>query len=273
MKRSNNETKLLLKENLGAGILRLTMNDSHRRNALSMEMIKQLSEAIYDASLNQKINVIIIAASAPTFCAGHDLKEMTAARENSDGGSAFYDELFSSCSALMQLIIDNPRPIIAEVSGIATAAGCQLVASCDLAVASDQAAFATPGVNIGLFCSTPMVALSRNVANKHAMEMLLTGEIIDAVKAKEIGLVNHVVNEINLSERTIKLATSIASKSSVTISLGKKTFYHQLEQPLEEAYKYCSEVMVNNMLESEAKEGIDAFINKRLPNWNIEDEQ
>jgi len=250
MKRSNNETKLLLKENLGAGILRLTMNDSHRRNALSMEMIKQLSEAIYDASLNQKINVIIIAASAPTFCAGHDLKEMTAARENSD-----------------------PRPIIAEVSGIATAAGCQLVASCDLAVASDQAAFATPGVNIGLFCSTPMVALSRNVANKHAMEMLLTGEIIDAVKAKEIGLVNHVVNEINLSERTIKLATSIASKSSVTISLGKKTFYHQLEQPLEEAYKYCSEIMVNNMLESEAKEGIDAFINKRLPNWNIEDEQ
>jgi enoyl-CoA hydratase/carnithine racemase len=146
------------------------------------------------------------------------------------------------------------------------------VASCDLAIASDQAAFATPGVNIGLFCSTPMVALSRNVANKHAMEMLLTGEMIDANKAKEIGLVNHVVNEVDLLERTMELAALIASKSSVTVSRGKKTFYRQLDQPLKEAYKLCSEVMVNNMLENEAKEGIDAFINKRLPNWNIEDD-
>lgn len=272
MKKDNNDAETLLREELDAGILRVTMNDPRRRNALSLEMIRQLSDAIYNASLNQKINVIIIAASAPTFCAGHDLKEMTKAREHADGGNAFYAKLFSNCSALMQLIIDNSKPVIAEVSGIATAAGCQLVASCDLAIASDQAAFATPGVNIGLFCSTPMVALSRNVANKHAMEMLLTGEMIDANKAKEIGLVNYVVNEVDLLERTMKLAALIASKSSVTVSRGKKTFYRQLDQPLKEAYKLCSEVMVNNMLENEAKEGIDAFINKRLPNWNIEDD-
>ena len=272
MNKNNNETKVLLKEELDENILRLTLNDSERRNALSLEMIRQMSDAIQNASLNQKIKVIIIAAIAPTFCAGHDLKEMTAARKHSDQGCAFYAELFSSCSALMQLIINSPKPIIAEVSGVATAAGCQLVASCDIAIASDQATFATPGVNIGLFCSTPMVALSRNIANKHAMEMLLTGEMIDASKAKEIGLVNHVVEESHLSARTTKLAALIASKSSVTVSLGKETFYRQLNQPLNEAYKLCSEVMTHDMLKDEAKEGINAFLNKRLPDWKIEDD-
>ena len=272
MKKIDIETKTLLKKELDANILRLTLNDPERRNALSLEMIKQISDAINNASLDKKIKVIIIAATAPAFCAGHDLKEMTAARQQADHGHAFYTELFSNCSALMQLIVNCPKPVIAEVSGVATAAGCQLVASCDLAIASVQSKFATPGVNIGLFCSTPMVALSRNVANKHAMEMLLTGEMIDAKKAKEIGLVNHVVDEPDLSARTSKLAALIASKSPITVSLGKKTFYLQLDQPLDKAYELCSEVMTHNMLKGEAKEGISAFLDKRLPNWGIKDE-
>ncbi|MBI73470.1 MAG: enoyl-CoA hydratase, partial [Gammaproteobacteria bacterium] len=193
--------------------------------------------------------------------------EITSARENKDSGHAFFRRLFDHCSTLMQLIVNSPQPVIAEVDGIATAAGCQLVASCDLAIASTESKFATPGVNIGLFCSTPMVALSRNVQKKNAMEMLLTGDFINAEKAKEVGLINNVVEKEDLSEEVSILAEKIASKSSMTVSIGKKAFYAQAEMDLSEAYKHTSKIMSDNLLKDDAKEGIDAFIEKRKPDW------
>ena len=209
----------LLKDKIDNGILRLTLNNSKHQNTLSDAMMKSLKKELSDVAINESIRVVILAANGPIFCAGHDLKEITEARNNEDLGYAYFEKLFNTCSELMQLIVNNPKPIIAEVNGIATAAGCQLVASCDLAIGSDKAKFATPGVNIGLFCSTPMVALSRNISNKHAMEMLLTGEMIDAKKAKEIGLINNNVSSKNLMQETLKLAKKVASKSSMTLIL------------------------------------------------------
>jgi len=243
------------------------MNDQKNRNALSEAMMNNLIEELTKAASNQSIRVIVIASNGPVFSAGHDLKEIIAARYQKDFGDAYFKSLFDTCSSLMQLIVSCPKPVIAEVAGTATAAGCQLVASCDLAIAADSAKFATPGVNIGLFCSTPMVALSRNVNKKNAMEMLLTGDMINAEKAKEIGLINNYFQTEKLTNETMILANKIASKSSMTVSMGKSAFYTQSELDLSAAYEYTSKVMVKNIHKEDAKEGIDAFIEKRSPEW------
>jgi enoyl-CoA hydratase/carnithine racemase len=258
---------ILLCDRSDDGILRLTLNDHRRRNALSESMLARLGEALSEAADDALVRVIIIAANGPAFSAGHDLKEMTAARNHEDEGRAYYEQILKSCSTVMQSIVNNPKPIIAEVSGVATAAGCQLVASCDLALAAETARFSTPGVHIGLFCSTPMVALSRNVSNKAAMEMLLTGCMISAQKAERIGLVNRVIADDELSTETMEMAKIIASKSSMTLATGKKAFYQQSEMSLSDAYDYASKVMVDNMLKHDAKEGINAFIEKRTADW------
>jgi len=213
------------------------------------------------------VRAVVIAANGPAFSAGHDLKELNAHRSDEDRGRAYFKHIMTMCSTMMQQIVTMPQPVIAVVQGIATAAGCQLVASCDLAVASQAAKFATPGVNLGLFCSTPMVALARNVSRKHAMEMLLTGEMISAEHAARIGLVNRIVAHGTEREEALRIAKIIASKSAVTVKIGKEAFYRQLEMPLAEAYKYASEVMVENMLVRDAAEGIGAFIEKREPKW------
>ena len=266
----NTDNPMVLKEELKSGLLRLNLNNPQSKNALSEDMISALINCIDSASNDHSIKVIIIAASGNVFCAGHDLKEITEARDSQDGGDLYFKGLFDSCSSLMQLIINTPKPIIAQVDGVATAAGCQLVASCDLAIASDVSKFATPGVNIGLFCSTPMVALSRNVHKKNAMEMLLTGDMIDCKKAKEIGLINEYVSPDNLNDSVLHLAEKIASKSSRTLATGKKAFYKQAEMTLADAYEYTSEVMKKNLLRSDAKEGIKAFLEKRTPKWDDE---
>jgi enoyl-CoA hydratase/carnithine racemase len=258
---------ILLREMDDDGVLRLTLNDSVRRNALSEAMLGQLGAAFAKAAADPCVRVIVLAANGPAFCAGHDLKEMTAGRAVPDGGKAYFSKIMTLCSGLMQAIVNCPKPVIAEVTGIATAAGCQLVASCDLAIAADTARFSTPGVHIGLFCSTPMVALSRNVANKHAMEMLLTGDMIPASRAAEIGLVNHVVAPEAVREATMEMARKLASKSTMTLATGKRAFYAQREMTLGQAYDYASDVMVENMLARDAKEGIGAFIEKRIPQW------
>jgi len=258
---------ILHSEQTAEGVLRLTMNDQKNRNALSEAMMNNLIEELTKAASNQSIRVIVIASNGPVFSAGHDLKEITAARYQKDFGDAYFKSLFDTCSSLMQLIVSCPKPVIAEVVGTATAAGCQLVASCDLATAADSAKFATPGVNIGLFCSTPMVALSRNVNKKNAMEMLLTGDMINAEKAKEIGLINNYFQTEKLTNETMILANKIASKSSMTVSMGKGAFYTQSELDLSAAYEYTSKVMVKNIHKEDAKEGIDAFIEKRSPEW------
>ena len=258
---------ILLKDKVTDGILRLILNNSKHQNTLSELMMKSLTKELSEAAIDDSVRVIILSAEGSIFCAGHDLKEITQARNNEDSGHAYFRKLFNTCSELMQLIVNNPKPVIAEVNGIATAAGCQLVASCDLAIASDESMFATPGVNIGLFCSTPMVALSRNVTNKHAMEMLLTGDMIDAKKATEIGLINNNVPSENLDQETLKLAKKVSSKSSMTLKIGKQAFYAQSSLDLSEAYKYTSQVMLDNILKDDAKEGIEAFINKRDPEW------
>lgn len=259
--------KILLKDKIDNGILRLTLNNPKNQNTLSELMMDSLKKAFSDAATDQSIRVIILAANGAIFCAGHDLKEITDARKSQDSGTDYFKQLFDSCSELMQMIVSNPKPVIAEVDGIATAAGCQLVASCDLAIATNDSKFATPGVNIGLFCSTPMVALSRNVAKKHAMEMLLTGDMINSKNAKAIGLINDHVSKDMLIEETLSIANKIASKSAMTVKMGKQAFYIQSELELSEAYKYTSKIMVENMLKEDAKEGIDAFINKRNPQW------
>jgi enoyl-CoA hydratase/carnithine racemase len=264
---SINQSDLVLEEATVGGILRLTMNDMKRRNALSEEMMAALTSAFYQAELDSSVRVIVLAANGPAYSAGHDLKQITASRTPVDNGKAYFTEVLSNCSALMQLIVNHPKPIIAEVTGVATAAGCQLVASCDLALASESALFSTPGVHIGLFCSTPMVALSRNVSNKAAMEMLLTGEMVSATKAEHIGLVNRVVVDEKLTEATMAMAAIIASKSSMALATGKQAFYHQREMTLADAYDYASQVMVDNLLKHDAEEGINAFIEKRSPEW------
>ncbi|HEX4118477.1 MAG TPA: enoyl-CoA hydratase [Rhizomicrobium sp.] len=257
---------LLLTAHAG-GVLRLVLNRPQARNALSSELMVALQAALEGAAADNATRVIVIAAEGPVFSSGHDLKEMSRHRTDVDAGRDVYAALFSQCSRMMQTIVRTPKPVIAQVQGIATAAGCQLVASCDLAVASSAARFATPGVDIGLFCSTPMVALSRNVPRKAAMAMLLTGEMADAEEARRIGLVNRVVAPEILESETMALAAKIASKPRATLKTGKEAFYRQLEMPLAEAYDYASRVMTENMLEAEACEGISAFLEKRDPKW------
>lgn len=264
---ANTDDSILLEEFIANGLYRLTLNDAKKRNTLSEEMMAKLKSSLTDATDNKSIRVIIIAGNGPAFCSGHDLKQMTAGRDNDDQGLTYFKKVFASCSELMQMIVEHPKPIIAEVSGVAAAAGCQLVACCDLAVAGKSARFITPGVNIGLFCSTPMVALSRNVSNKAAMEMLLTGEMVSADKAEHIGLINRVTDDADLEQETTALAELIASKSSLTLKIGKEAFYKQKDMPLSEAYDFASKVMVDNMLEHDAKEGIGSFLEKRKPKW------
>ena len=249
------------------GILRLTLSDPKTRNSLSSEMMGALAQALAAAATDQSVRVIVIAAIGPAFSSGHNLKEITDHRSDGDGGKAFFAGIMNQCAALMMAIVNHEKPVIAEVSGLASAAGCQLVASCDLAVASEDASFCTPGVNIGLFCSTPMVALSRNVARKQAVEMLLTGDVIPASEAWRIGLINRVVPSNRLAEETDKLARKIASKSLAVLKLGKQAFYRQAEMPLADAYALTAGVMVENLLLQDAQEGISAFIGKRERRW------
>ena len=252
---------ILLRERAD-GVLRLTLNRPEARNALSIELMTALVEALGRAGDDPQSRVVVIAGAGPAFCAGHDLREL-----RQDARRETYQRIFALCSELMLAIVRLPKPVIAEVHGVATAAGCQLVATCDLAVAAEEARFATPGVNIGLFCSTPMVALSRAVGRKAAMEMLLTGELIDATTARSLGLVNRVVPREGLREAVDGLARQIAGKSALIVKIGKEAFYRQAELDLAAAYPYAAEVMTTNMLAEDAGEGIDAFLAKRAPVW------
>ncbi|MGC1466662.1 MAG: enoyl-CoA hydratase [Pseudolabrys sp.] len=245
----------------------LILNRPQARNSLSEELLMALSDAFSDIAKDRSIRAVVLAANGPAFCAGHDLKELTARRGDADGGRKYFKHIMTTCSAMMQQIVKLPQPVIASVQGVATAAGCQIVASCDLAIASSAAKFATPGVDIGLFCSTPMVALSRNVSRKAAMEMLLTGEMIPAEHAARIGLVNHVAQPGEERKEAITLAKKVATKSSYVLKIGKEAFYRQAELGLADAYNYASEVMTENMMARDAEEGICAFIEKRDPKW------
>ncbi|MBV9015065.1 MAG: enoyl-CoA hydratase [Alphaproteobacteria bacterium] len=259
---ADSDNALLLREERDAGVLRLVMNRPAQRNALSVALMSSLQQALERAAADRDCRVVVIAGAGPAFCAGHDLREL-----RSDNRRETYQRVFAQCSALMLQIVRLAKPVIAEVHGVATAAGCQLVATCDLAVAAADARFATPGVDIGLFCSTPMVALSRAVGRKPAMEMLLTGDLIDAASAKALGLVNRVVPSAELTSATMALARQIAAKSALTLAIGKEAFYRQAELGLADAYNYASEVMTRNMLAQDAAEGIDAFLEKRPPLW------
>jgi enoyl-CoA hydratase/carnithine racemase len=260
------EQPVLLRDNAGP-VAVLTLNRPAARNSLSEAMIAGLHAALNELRDDARVRAVVIAASGSAFCAGHDMKELTARRADADRGRAYFAEVMNACSAMMQAIVQLPKPVVAAVQGIATAAGCQLVASCDLAVASEAASFATPGVNIGLFCSTPMVALSRNVPRKHAMEMLLTGEPVSAAAARDMGLINRVVPPGTERDAAIALAQKVASKSAWTVKIGKAAFYRQAEMSLAEAYRYAAEVMTENMMARDAEEGIGAFIDKRQPKW------
>jgi enoyl-CoA hydratase/carnithine racemase len=257
---------VLLREDRG-GIAILTLNRPEARNSLSKALLETLGEALSVIARDRTVRVVVLAANGPAFSAGHDLKELNAHRSGADRGRAYFKHIMGLCSRVMQQIVTLPQPVIASVQATATAAGCQLVASCDLAVASQAAKFATPGVNIGLFCSTPMVALSRNVSRKHAMQMLLTGDLISADEAARIGLVNEVVPAGQERAAAIKLAEKIAAKSTAIVKIGKQAFYWQAEMSLADAYDYASQVMVENMLARDAEEGISAFIEKRDPKW------
>jgi enoyl-CoA hydratase/carnithine racemase len=258
---------LLLVDRPQAGVAVLTMNRPDTRNALSLEMIDRLHARFTRLATDRTVAAIVLAANGPVFCAGHDLKELTAHRADADKGLAFYTEAMTRCAAMMQAIVACPKPVIAAVQGTATAAGCQLVATCDLAVAASEAKFATPGVNIGLFCSTPMVALSRNVGRKRAMEMLLTGDMLSAKDAADYGLINKVVAATQVLPEALSLAAKIAAKSPLTVAIGKAAFYAQAEMPLKDAYAYAAKVMVDNMMARDAEEGIGAFLDKRKPEW------
>jgi enoyl-CoA hydratase/carnithine racemase len=259
--RTKTDAPVLLEEN-DRGVLRLTLNRPDARNALSVALMSALLEATAHAAKDPQARVVVIAGAGSAFCAGHDLRELRA-----DPRRETYERVFAQCSELMLAIVRLPKPVIAEIHGVATAAGCQLVATCDLAVAAADARFATPGVNIGLFCSTPMVALTRAVGRKAAMEMLLTGKLIDAETAQAIGLVNRVVQRDGLRDAVHNLAHEIATKSALTVKIGKEAFYRQAELDLAAAYRYAAEVMTTNMLARDAGEGIDAFLGKREPVW------
>jgi len=262
----NGMTNILLQEKQGDLVI-LTMNRPQARNSLSLALMAALQEAFDHLAEDKSVKAIVLTGEGPAFSAGHDLKEMSAARAGDDRGKAFFIETMSACATLMQTVVKCPKPVIAAVDGIATAAGCQLVASCDLAVATASSRFATPGVNIGLFCSTPMVAVSRNIPRKRVMEMLLMGEMIPADTAADWGLINRVVAEGKALEEAVAMAEMIAAKSPATVKIGMEAFYNQVEMPLDHAYAYTAEVMVENMLHRDAEEGINAFIEKRKPQW------
>ena len=257
-----NQQSNIIVQSSNNGISRIKLNEPSTYNALSLNTLKSLIECFKNFNDDEKTKVIIIEGSGKGFSAGHNLKEIKSLKGKPD-----YKKLFNLCSELMMTIVNNNKPVIAKVHGAAFAAGCQLVATCDLALSTNDAIFATPGVNIGLFCSTPMVAVSRNVSRKKTMKMLITGEPITAWYAKEIGLINDHFQNSSLEEEVSKLAETIASKSNKVVKIGKEAFYKQLEMPLSEAYKYTSEVMSENMMVLDAKEGIAAFLEKRIPNW------
>ncbi len=258
-------TEQLISRQHQQGVTTLTLLRADAYNALSDELISALTQTLETLADDSRTRVVVLRGSGRGFCAGHDLKQLI---QDDDGQRQ--QQTFDNCSKLMLTINRIPQPIIAQVHGIATAAGCQLVASCDLAVAEQGARFATPGVNIGLFCSTPMVALSRTVSQKHAMEMLLLGEMISAERAYQMGLINRVVPADQLEQTVQAMAENIAAKSGHCVSTGKQAFYRQLNQPLESAYADCSKIMGCNIQHPDAKEGIDAFLNKRQPQWNTE---
>jgi enoyl-CoA hydratase/carnithine racemase len=258
---------LLLIDRPLAGVALVTLNRPDTRNSLSLDMIDRLHARFTRLASDRTVSAVVLAANGPVFCAGHDLKELTVHRADADKGLAFYTEAMTRCAAMMQAIVACPKPVIAAVNGTATAAGCQLVATCDLAVAATEAKFCTPGVNIGLFCSTPMVALSRNVGRKRAMEMLLLGDMLSAADAADYGLVNRVVAADRVLDEALTLAGTIAAKSPLTVAMGKAAFYAQAEMPLKEAYAYTAKVMVDNMMARDAEEGISAFLDKRKPEW------
>jgi len=257
----------LLQRQDAGGIATLTLNSPSNLNALSDAMLAALQAEFEALKDDGSIKVIILQGAGKVFCAGHDLKEMTRGRENADGGRAYFDDLFKRCANVMMSITALPQPVIAKAHGIATAAGCQLVATCDLAVAANGTRFGVNGVNIGLFCSTPMVALSRNIPRKQAFEMLTTGEFISSERALELGLINRIVPHDQLCEATNTLAETVAAKLGAVVRIGKQAFYNQLEMPLDQAYAYTGSVMVENMLFRDTAEGISAFIEKRQPEW------
>ena len=257
---------ILLRESIGS-IAVLTLNRPQARNSLSEDLLTALSESLAAIAADTSVRAVVIAANGPAFCAGHDMRELLAHRTGADSGRSYFAKLMEQCSSVMQAVVHLPQPVIAAVQGPATAAGCQLVASCDLAVASTAAGFCTPGVNIGFFCSTPMVALSRNVAPKHALEMLLTGDMLSAEHALRMGLINRVVTPGEERDEAIRFAHQIASKSAAVIKLGKQAFYEQIEMNLADAYRHASAVMVENMMLRDAAEGIGAFLEKRRPVW------
>ncbi|MFW8634576.1 enoyl-CoA hydratase [Cribrihabitans pelagius] len=257
----------ILKRHDTGAIARLTMNAPERLNALSDEMLAALHEQINALSEDRTIKVVVLSGAGKGFCAGHDIRQMTAGRANEDGGKAYFQDLFARCTAVMTGLQKLPQPVIAQVHGIATAAGCQLVASCDLAVAAEGTKFGVNGVSIGLFCSTPMVALSRNIPRKQAFELLTTGEFISAARAAELGLVNRAVPAGDLEDETTRLAETIAAKLGAAVKIGKQAFYEQLQLPLDEAYAHTSEVIVENLLYRDTIEGMAAFLEKRKPDW------
>jgi enoyl-CoA hydratase/carnithine racemase len=263
---TSEQPPILLRQTQGS-VAVLTLNRPNARNCLSEQLITDLHRAIDAAGQDPAVRAVVIAANGPAFSSGHDLKELTAHRGDADRGRAYFAHTMSICSAMMQAIVHLPKPVVACVQGIATAAGCQLVATCDLAVASDKASFATPGVDIGLFCSTPMVALTRNVPRKQAMEMLLTGEPVTAMAARQMGLINRVVAAGTERDVALDLARKVALKSAYTVKLGKTAFYRQADMNLADAYRYAAEVMTENMMARDAEEGIGAFIEKRDPTW------
>lgn len=262
----NNDAPILYAEAEGVAVL--TFNRGKMINALSENMLAALSSHLTEISESPDIKAVILRSNSAHFCAGHNLKEMTARRQDEDGGKAYFNALFAQCSSVMRQIVTLPQPVIAEVTGIATAAGCQLVAACDLAVASQEARFATSGVNIGLFCSTPMVALSRNLSRKHSMEMLLLGEFLPAARVCEMGLINRVVTDDQVQAEAMSMARIIADKSSSAVKIGKSAFYQQLEMSLEDAYDYAGKIMAENMMFQDAEAGIGAFVAKQpMPEW------
>lgn len=259
-------TPILLRED-DAAIATLTLNRPEALNALSDAMLDELKAAFSALETDRDIKAVILRGAGKAFCAGHDLKEMQQGRQAEDNGQAYFADLFARCAEVMLMIPRLPQPVIAEAHGIATAAGCQLVASCDMAIAAEGTRFGVNGVNIGLFCSTPMVALSRNIARKHAFEMLTTGAFVDAKRAEAMGLVNRVVPEDVLSQETRALATVVTGKLGAAVKIGKQAFYNQIERPIAEAYDYTASVMVENMLWRDTEEGIQAFLEKRKPDW------
>jgi enoyl-CoA hydratase/carnithine racemase len=262
--------KLILRSD-DNGVCILTLNSPGTINSLSEGMLTTLSKVLDDIAVDRSVKAVILRSAGNHFCAGHNLKEMTERRQDADGGFQYFQDLFATCSAMMLRVVRLPQPVIAEVKGIATAAGCQLVASCDLAIASNEAKFATSGVNIGLFCSTPMVALSRNISRKLAMEMLLLGEFLPAARVAEMGLINRTVAQEGLEDASMEMARIIADKSSAAIKVGKRAFYEQLQMPLEDAYTFAGRVMAQNMMARDAAAGIGAFTRKEsMPEWTGE---